>query len=91
MITGELIYIDFEFQIEIQDVNYLPMSIVNMESSSISSNSSSSSQYFWLTTDWIRRMSVQVMANASINAQINENSTNSTELSIWHSNKSLNK
>ncbi|CAG8680317.1 15925_t:CDS:1, partial [Funneliformis caledonium] len=49
MITGELICINSEFQIEIQNVNYLPMSIANMESLQTSPNTSPSSRYSWPT------------------------------------------
>ena len=40
MITGELILINSEFQVDIQDLNFLPMSIANIEPIESSSTSS---------------------------------------------------
>ena len=40
MITGELILINSEFQVDIQDLNFLPMSISNIEPIESSSTSS---------------------------------------------------
>jgi len=78
MITGELIHIESEFKIDIQDVNFLPMSIANMESLSTSPNNSPSSQYSWSTTEQPGRMSAQAMANASVNSRISETQLNQT-------------
>ena len=43
MITGELILIDSEFQVDIQDLNFLPISIASIESTA--SNNATSSSY----------------------------------------------
>ncbi len=51
MITRELIYINSKFQMDIQDVDFLPMLIANMES-----------QYSWPTIEQTERMSAQAMA-----------------------------
>ena len=62
LITGELTYINSEFQVDIQDVNFLPTSIVSLESST---NNVPSSQYSW-STQTSERFSAQAMANASL-------------------------
>ena len=61
MIVGELTLINSEFNVEIQDLNFLPTSIANIESSATSS-SSASSLYSWPAT-LSSRISAQEMTN----------------------------
>jgi hypothetical protein len=67
LITGELVLINnSEFQVDIQDFNFLPMSIANMEMSTTTSGSSSSSLYSWSNITSSGRISAQDMANTHI-------------------------
>src|SRR6266511_3624107 len=91
MIMGELICISSEFQVEIQDVNYLLISIANMESLPTLPNSSPPLCYFWSMNKQAERMSVQAIAITSMNAQTSKSSTNSTEPSTRYANKSPSK
>ena len=61
MIVGELTLINSEFNVEIQDLNFLPTSIANIESSATSS-SSAFSLYSWPAT-LSSRISAQEMTN----------------------------
>lgn len=73
MVTGELVLINSEFQVDIQDLNFLPMSIANIEPVASSSTSSS---YSWSTSTSLGRLSAQTMANAftaTINPQTDTN------------------
>src|SRR5947207_8119149 len=64
MITGELICINSEFQIDIQDMNFLSTSISNIESLTTSTNTSS--LYSWSATNQTTgRITAQSMANTS--------------------------
>lgn len=62
MVTGELTLIDSEFKVEIQDLNFLSMSIANIESSSAATSSSASSLYSW-PTSLSSRISAQEVAS----------------------------
>ncbi|CAI2175025.1 4303_t:CDS:1, partial [Funneliformis geosporum] len=65
LITGELVQVDSEFQVDIQNINFLLISIANLE---LSTKTSPSSKYSWLTITQISgRVSVQAMANISLN------------------------
>jgi hypothetical protein len=70
MVTGELILVSSEFQVDIQDLNFLPMSIANIETSA-TSGGSASSLYSWSSTISSGRLSAQTMANTS--TRISEN------------------
>lgn len=64
MIIGELIFIDSEFQVDIQDMNFLSTSISNIESPTISANISS--LYSWSNSNQNSgRITAQTMANTS--------------------------
>jgi hypothetical protein len=64
MIIGELIFINSEFQIDIQDMNFLSTSISNIESSTTSTNISS--LYSWSNSNQNSgRITPQTMANTS--------------------------
>jgi len=79
MITGELICINSEFQIDIQDINFLSTSISNIESSTTSTNISS--LYSWSATNQTSgRITAQAMANTSQeNADQNQNEFTNTD------------
>src|SRR6266498_3919674 len=62
MITGELILINSEFQVDIQDLNFLPMSMTSIESTTTSDSTFS---YSWSASISLGRLSVQVMANTN--------------------------
>ncbi|CAI2177200.1 8877_t:CDS:2, partial [Funneliformis geosporum] len=65
LITGKLIQVDSEFQVDIQGINFLPMSIANLESST---KTSLSSKYLWSTITQISgKVSAQAMANIFLN------------------------
>ena len=66
MVIGKLTQVDSEFQVDIQDINFFPMSIANLESSSSSTGGSVSSLYSW-SEQISERMSAQAIANASLN------------------------
>ena len=70
MVIGKLTQVDSEFQVDIQDINFFPMSIANLESSSSSTGGSVSSLYSW-SEQTSGRMSAQAMANASSNTNRN--------------------
>ena len=60
MIIGELTYLETEFVVEIQDVNFLPMSIANVEAAL---TDGSTSPYSWPSVGQSSgRMSAQEMA-----------------------------
>jgi hypothetical protein len=61
MIVGELILLDTEFVVEIQDLNFLPISMANIESTLSSGND----QYSWPATRSSGRVSAQDMARAN--------------------------
>jgi hypothetical protein len=71
MVTGELSFVDTEFLIDIQDVNFISMSSANIETT----NDVTSSLYSWSTTTSSGRISAQSMANN----MLHENSTNATQ------------
>jgi hypothetical protein len=71
MVTGELSFVDTEFLIDIQDVNFISMSSANIETT----NDVTSSLYSWSTTTPLGRISAQSMANN----MLHENSTNATQ------------
>ncbi|CAI2185634.1 3330_t:CDS:2, partial [Funneliformis geosporum] len=63
--VGKLIQVDSEFQVDIQGINFLPMSIANLESST---KTSLSSKYLWSTITQISgKVSAQAMANIFLN------------------------
>src|ERR1043165_4404857 len=74
MITGELTLVNSEFQIDIQDLNFLPMSMANIESTTTTSNSTS--LYSWSKTTSLGRLSAQSMANTASSNNSTPNSSN---------------
>ena len=61
MITGELVYTNSEFQIDIQDINFISASVSNIETSA-----DISSSYSWSATNQASgRITAQAMANTS--------------------------
>ena len=74
MITGELVLINSEFQVDIQDLNFLPMSMANIESTTTTSGPTSS--YSWSTPTSLGRLFTQTMANTNTY----ENSTPNSQL-----------
>ena len=74
MITGELTLVNSEFQIDIQDLNFLPMSMANIESTTTTSNSTS--LYSWSKTTSLGRLSAQSMANTAFSNNSTPNSSN---------------
>src|SRR6266542_3927393 len=77
MVIGKLIFTNSEFQVDIQDLNFLPMSIANFETS-VASGGPASSLYSWSATTSSGRVSAQTMASthiseslASTNPQVN--------------------
>jgi hypothetical protein len=74
MITGELVLINSEFQVDIQDLNFLPMSMANIELTTTTSGSTSS--YSWSTPTSLGRLFTQTMANTNTY----ENSTPNSQL-----------
>ena len=68
MIIGELVFIDSEFLIEIQDINFLSTSNANIETST---SDSTSSLYTWTTATPTGRLSAQAMANNTSSANPN--------------------
>ena len=74
MVIGELIFVDSEFLIDIQDINFLSTSNANIEAST---SESTSSLYTWTTASTSTgRLSAQTMANTTSS----ENTTNIQEL-----------
>src|SRR6266496_2113284 len=74
MITGELVVVDSEFQVDIQGLNFLPMSIANIEPAT---SNSTSSLYSWSTSTSLGRLSAQTMANAYITTTSTQTNANS--------------
>ena len=74
MITGELTLVNSEFQIDIQDLNFLPMSMANIESTTTTSNSTS--LYSWSKITSLGRLSAQSMANTASSNNSTPNSSN---------------
>ena len=70
MITGELILINSEFQVDIQDLNFLPMSMTSIESTTTSDSTSS---YSWSALISLGRLSAQVMANINTHGNLTPN------------------
>lgn len=87
MILGEMILDNSEFQVEIQDINFITMTNTNIGSTV---DNSISSQYSWSTTS-SRRLSAQSMANnknlANILSDVQTTDPNNEEPS--HSNDEL--
>ncbi len=76
LITGELICIESEFQVEIQDMNFLSTSVSNIESATTSTNVSS--LYSWSATNQnTGRISAQAVALLNERADVNKNLTES--------------
>ena len=73
MITGKLILINSEFQVDIQDLNFLLMSMTSIESTTTSDSTSS---YSWSALISLGRLSAQVMTNTNTH----ENSTPNIKL-----------
>src|ERR1044071_2605761 len=74
MVIGELIFVDSEFLIDIQDINFLSTSNANIEAST---SELTSSLYTWTTASTSTgRLSAQTMANTTSS----ENTTNIQEL-----------
>uniref|UniRef100_U9U5F2 Uncharacterized protein n=1 Tax=Rhizophagus irregularis (strain DAOM 181602 / DAOM 197198 / MUCL 43194) TaxID=747089 RepID=U9U5F2_RHIID len=88
MILGEMILVNSEFQVEIQDINFITMTNTNNIGSS--TDNSISSLYSWSTTS-SRRLSAQSMANnknlTNISSDVQATDSNNKELS--HSNNEL--
>ena len=76
MITGELVTTNSEFQIDIQDLNFLPMSMANIEVTTTSDGSASSSYTWSATAISSGRLSAQAMADTSINTSNTPQLTN---------------
>jgi hypothetical protein len=74
MIIGELNFVDSEFLIDIQDINFLSTSNANIETST---SESTSSLYTWTTATPTGRLSAQAMAN---NRPSENPTTNTQEL-----------
>src|ERR1043165_963480 len=74
MITGELVLINSEFQVDIQDLDFVPISMANIESTTTTSGPTSS--YSWSTPISLGRLSAQTMANTNTH----ENSTPNSQL-----------
>ena len=70
MITGELILINSEFQVDIQDLNFLLMSMTSIESTTTSDSTSS---YSWSALISLGRLSAQVMANINTHGNLTPN------------------
>jgi len=76
LITGELISVESEFQVDIQDMNFLStsVSVSNIESATASTNVSS--LYSWSATNQNSgRISAQAMALLNERANVNKNLT----------------
>src|SRR6266536_3233457 len=74
LITGELISVESEFQVDIQDMNFLSTSVSNIESATASTNVSS--LYSWSATNQNSgRISAQAMALLNKRADVNKNLT----------------
>src|SRR6266498_1797127 len=73
IITGELILINSEFQVDIQDLNFLSMSMTSIESTTTSDSTFS---YSWSASTSLGRLSAQVMTNTNTH----ENSTPNIKL-----------
>ncbi len=86
MITGELICINSEFQIDIQDMNFLSTSISNIESLTTSTNTSS--LYSWSATNQTTgRITAQAMANSSQeNANSSQENANQNQIELINAN-----
>ena len=76
MVTGELILIGSEFQIDIQDINFLPMSMANIETQMINERSAGTSLYSWSTSVPLGRLSAQAMADTISADNVQETDTN---------------
>ena len=73
-ITGELISVESEFQVDIQDMNFLSTSVSNIESATASTNVFS--LYSWSATNQNSgRISAQAMALLNERADVNKNLT----------------
>jgi len=68
MVIGELVFIDSEFLIEIQDINFLSTSNANIQTPT---SDSTSFLYTWTTATPTGRLSVQAMANNTSSANPN--------------------
>lgn len=76
MISGELILDDSEFQVDIQDLNFLATSVANIESLA------TSSQYSWSTARSSGRISAQEMASIQMSHPTNELSANRDTMEV---------
>ncbi|CAG8699970.1 18322_t:CDS:2 [Rhizophagus irregularis] len=80
MILEEMILVNSEFQVEIQDINFITMTNTNIGSLT---DNSISSLYSWLTTS-SRRLSAQSMANnknlTNISSDVQATDSNNEEL-----------